>query len=303
MSASGTVIGVFRGGCEVVHGDTLRELKLVGRHAHQGVMLAVGDDVSFDPDKGIVLEIAERRSLLSRLRPNRGGRMRMSHSRGEEKVIAANMDRVAIVVAVEQPPFRAGAVDRFLLAAAVGGLGSLLVVNKIDLLRGAALPDEIASYADVLPVCAVSARDGTGLEALREHLRGARTVLAGHSGVGKTSLVNALEPELRLQTGELRRGDKRGRHTTSRSTWLRLAGDAIVVDTPGVREITSGAVDPALVAEVYPDVAERAQDCRFRDCRHTREPACAVRAAVEAGELPAQRLASYQKLLEDIDPD
>lgn len=302
MSATGTVIGVFRGGCEVVHGDALRELKLVGRHAHQGVMLAVGDDVSFDPDKGIVLEVAERRSLLSRLRPNRGGRMRTSHGSGEEKVIAANMDRVAIVVAVERPPFRAGAVDRFMLAAAVGGLEALLVVNKIDLLEGAPLPDEIAQYADLLPLCAVSARAGIGLDALQAHLRGSRTVMAGHSGVGKSSLINALQPELRLETGTLRRGDQRGRHTTSRATWLRLQGDAVVVDTPGVREITTGPVDPALIDQVYPDVAALAQGCRFRDCRHRQEPDCAVGAAISAGELAPARLASFKKLLQDIEP-
>jgi ribosome biogenesis GTPase len=302
MSASGTVIGVFRGGCEVVHGDALRELKLVGRHAHQGVMLAVGDDVSFDPEKGIVLEVAERRTLLARLRPNRGGRTRTSHRGGEEKVIAANMDRVAIVAAVERPPFRAGAVDRFMLAAAVGGLECVLVVNKIDLLAGAPLPDEIASYAESLPLFAVSAHEGLGLEALREALRGSRTVLAGHSGVGKSSLLNALEPELRLETGALRRGDQRGRHTTSAATWLRLQGDAVVVDTPGVREITTGPVDPALVDEVFPDLAELAQGCRFRDCRHDQEPACAVRAAVSAGELARTRLDRYKKLIQDIEP-
>jgi ribosome biogenesis GTPase len=149
----------------------------------------------------------------------------------------------------------------------------------------------------------VSARDGRGLEALRAHLHGSRTVLAGHSGVGKSSLLNALEPELRLETGALRRGDLRGRHTTSRAAWLRLPGDAVVVDTPGVREITTGPVDPALVDQVYPDVATHAQACRFRDCWHGQEPGCAVRTAVAGGELSPLRLASYQKLLQDIEPD
>lgn len=300
MSSTGIVIGVHRGGCEVVAGSDVRELKLVGRHAERDVRLAVGDELSFDPERGIVLEVAERRTELSRLRPQAG---RRRHDPRDRKVIAANMDRLAIVAAVREPPFRSGIVDRFLLAAAAGGLEALLVVNKVDLLPTPELPEEIRVYESVLPVLAVSAVQGTGLDALREHLAGSRTVFAGHSGVGKSSLLNALEPLLRLETGELSRKTGKGRHTTTHAVWLELAGGAVVVDTPGIRELATGAVDPAQLAAAYPDVLGPADSCRFRDCRHDREPGCAVRAAVAAGEVPRARLEGYRKLRAEIEAD
>jgi ribosome biogenesis GTPase len=280
----GTVIAVHRGECEVVQGDALRSLRLRG--SRPGPPLSVGDEVEFDAGRGVVERVLPRRTQLARLRPG---------TRGELQVVAANVDRLAIVASVAEPPFRAGLVDRFMLAAHAGGLEPLLVVNKLDLLGGAALPAEIAAYGEILPTLAVSALSGAGLLELRAALRGARSVLAGHSGVGKTSLLNALEPQLQLATGEVRRG--RGRHTTTRASWIRLDADSVVIDTPGVREIASGAVDRELLRRVYPDVERFAADCRFRDCAHAAEPGCAVRAAVERGALPAARLAALLRLL------
>lgn len=292
----GTVITVFRGGCEVVDGDRVRELALRGRHLHQELALAVGDRVRFDAERGLLLDVEPRATLLERLRPAGGRR----HHGGRRQVIAANMERLAIVAAASEPAFVSGAVDRFLLAAAAGGLESILVVNKVDLLAGRPLPEEIQAYSAIVPVLAVSARIGTGLDELLRVMSGSRTVLAGHSGVGKSSLLNALEPELRLETGAVSPKDGKGRHTTSRALWCRLPGDAVVVDTPGVREIATGPVDPALLGEVYPDIAACAEECRFRDCRHDREPGCAVHEAIEQGSLPAPRLASYRKLLAEL---
>jgi ribosome biogenesis GTPase len=293
---TGTVITVFRGGCEVVDGDRMRELALRGRH-RQELALAVGDRVRFDAERGLLLEVEPRDTVLERLRPAGGRR----HHGGRRQVIAANMQRLAIVSTASEPPFVSGAVDRFLLAAAAGGLASILVVNKIDLLEGRPLPEEIRAYAAIVPVLPVSARTGAGLPELRGLLTGSRTVLAGHSGVGKSSLLNALEPELRLETRAVSPRDGKGRHTTSRALWCALAGDAVVVDTPGVREIATGPLDPTLLGEVYPDIEARAEECRFRDCRHDREPDCAVRHAIEQGTLPAARLASYRKLLAELE--
>ncbi len=288
----GIVIGLFKGGCEVVHADRVVSLRLVGRHAQHGVALAVGDDVTFDPGQGIVLELMPRRTILARRRPRDDPR--------QAQVLAANMDRLAIISSVGEPPFRARLVDRLLLAAFAGGVEPLLVVNKIDLLQGELLPEEIRAFEAAVPVCAVSALTGAGLEALRGRLTGSRTVLAGHSGVGKTSIVNAFQPELRLETGELRKGGRRGRHTTVRAVMVRLPGEAIVVDTPGVREVGTGPVDPALLDRVYPDVAREASRCRFRDCIHDREPGCGVRAAIESGALSDTRRASFVTLLAEI---
>ncbi len=287
---TGIVVAVFRGGCEVDARGSRLELRLVGKHAHREVELAVGDDVSFDPEKQVVLEVMARRTRLARLRPRDDPR--------REHVIAANMDRLAIVASVAAPPFRAGAVDRFLLAASAGGLEVLLVVNKVDL--EAELPPEARAYETFVPVLAVSAKTGAGIEALRARLARSRTVLAGHSGVGKSSLLNALAPGLELETGDLRR-DHRGRHTTSRATLVRLGDDAIVVDTPGVREIATGRVSPDLVDEAFPDVRDLAAGCRFRDCRHVAEPDCAVHEALERGALLPARLLSWQRLREEAE--
>lgn len=290
MTPVGIVITVYRGGCQLVADDRVWDLRLVGRHAEQELALAVGDEVTFDSAKGIVLERLPRRTQLKR------------HRRRGEQVIAANMDRLAVVASFDEPPFRPGAVDRLLLAAYAGGLEGLLVVNKLDLLRGEPVPEEVRVYERILPVCTVCALTGEGLARLSEELRATRTVLAGHSGVGKTTLLNAFEPELRLETGEVT-GDKKGRHTTSGAIWIRLPGDAVVVDTPGLREIATGPVDPSLLDQVYPDVTKYAADCRFWNCRHDREPDCAVRAAVERRELPLARLTSFRRLVTEIDEE
>jgi ribosome biogenesis GTPase len=285
------VISVFRGGCAVVRCDELHSLRLVGKHAHREQSLAVGDEVTFDLERGIVLDLLPRRTQLARFRP----RERREH------VIAANVDRLAIVVAVSEPPFRSGAVDRLLLAAYAGGLDAILIANKIDQLgAGEELPDEIAAYREIVSIFPTCASSSEGVEPLLEHLAASRTVFAGHSGVGKTSLVNAMHPELRLETGELTRA-RRGRHTTTRATWIRLPGDAVVIDTPGVREIATGPADLALLDRVYPSIARVALECRFRDCRHDREPGCAVRAAVDAGEIPPSRLAGYLRLVREVE--
>ena len=292
MNPRATVISVHRGGCDVIHGGRVRRLRLTGRHVERGsgaaVSLAVGDEVTFDSGKGIVLERLPRRTKLSRLR------------RGEEHVIAANVDQLLIVTSVLEPSFRSGVVDRFQVAALSGELEAILVVNKLDLLQGAELPEEVLAYEGILPLYPVSARSGEGIDALREGLGAHRSVLAGHSGVGKTSLLNALEPDLGLVTAEVT-VKKKGRHTTTRAHWLELRGGAVVIDTPGVREIASGALDPALVARAYADVHVFAASCHFRDCRHRREPSCAVREAIERGELAPARVASFHRLLEELE--
>lgn len=292
MSPVGTVISVFRGGCEVVDRGQVRALRLVGRHAQREQALAVGDRVSFDTERQVVDEVLPRRTRLAR---------RRARDRHREQVIAANVDRLAIVASVAEPDFHAEGVDRLALAAYAGGLEALLVVNKIDLLGGQSLPDEVRAYEPVLELFPTSALFGTGVRALRERLHDSVTVFAGHSGVGKSSLLNALEPELRLETGRVSSKTRRGRHTTTSAVWLELAGGAIVVDTPGVSEIGSGPVDPALLDRVYPDVAAAARECRFRDCRHGAEPDCAVRAAIGAGSLRESRLATYRRLVSELD--
>jgi ribosome biogenesis GTPase len=292
MNSVATVIAVFRGGCEVVHEGQVKALRLVGRHAHREQSLAVGDQLSFDSERDVVIDVMPRRTQLAR---------RRSRAPHKEQVIAANIDRLAIVAAVVDPVFHSEAVDRFALAAYAGGLEVILVVNKIDLLQGRAFPEEIIAYEEVLDVYQTSAKFGTGVPALAERLRDSITVFAGHSGVGKSSLLNALEPELRLETAHVSEKTRRGRHTTTSAVWIQLPGGAVVVDTPGVSEIAGGFFAVALLDDVYPDIASAAQDCRFRDCRHDAEPDCAVRAAIETGRVRSSRLDSYHRLIAELD--
>lgn len=292
MKPIATVIGVYRGGCEAVHDGGVTPLRLVGRHAHRDQALAVGDRVSFDLERQIVIDVQPRKTLLARQR---------ARSPHRQQVIAANIDCLAIVAAVADPPFHSEAVDRFALAAYAGGLGVILVANKVDLLGDEPLPEEIEAYEEVFEVYRTSALFGTGVSALGERLRDGITVFAGHSGVGKSSLLNALEPELRLETAHVSARTRGGRHTTTSASWIQLSGGGVVVDTPGVSELASGPVDTALLDDVYPDIADVAASCRFRNCRHGSEPDCAVRSAVDEGRLAGPRLASYRRLIEELE--
>jgi ribosome biogenesis GTPase len=291
----GTVVYASRQSCEALWAGGIAKLRrpppLAGR-ADRG-SLVIGDEIDFDPSRRVVLEVHPRRTGLERVAPT-GGRT------GEgvalrKKVIAANMDAVGIVTSIVDPPFLPGAVDRFALAAIAGGMDVLLIINKLDLAPGP-LPETIASYGRFWSIVAMSARTGEGRAALREQLHGRRTVLAGHSGVGKSSLLNLLDPALNLATAEVRERTRTGRHVTTRPTWLTLDAETVVVDTPGVREIATGAVDAAALAAVYPEIHAHARGCRFRDCTHSHEPACAVVAACERGDLDPARLGSYRRL-------
>ena len=190
MSPTGIVIGVYRGGCDVVAGDRVLRLELVGRHAQNEVRLAVGDELTFDEARGIVLEVAERRTQLSRLRPQAG---RRQHDLRNRKLIAANMDRLAIVTSVREPGFRSGIVDRFLLAAVSGGLEALLVVNKVDLLQGEELPEEIRAYERVLPLLAVSAAQAPHFALLRK--------IADRNGLAVVSMGMSADYTIAIQFG------------------------------------------------------------------------------------------------------
>lgn len=260
--------------------------------------LAVGDRVELVD--GRVASRGERRTKLARPDPANPRR---------ELVLAANVDLALIVTSVVAPPLVPGLVDRLLVALAASDLPACVLVNKVDLLDGA--PDAERGLVELeaewrelgCDALRVSAATGLGLDALRQRLLGRTTVLIGHSGVGKTSLVNALAPSSALATGGVSTGNLRGRHTTSAGRMLELAcargaaaGSAWLVDTPGVREFGLGGVTRADLRATFADFAPFAARCRFADCAHSSEPDCAVRAAVERGELRERRFASYARI-------
>ncbi|MHC5212162.1 MAG: ribosome small subunit-dependent GTPase A [Planctomycetota bacterium] len=256
--------------------------------------VAVGDHVvlTLSGEEGVIESVAERTNRLARSQPGGG-------KRGGVQVIAANIDRLIVVAALDDPPFRPGLVDRFLVAAEAQEIHPVLVLNKVDLPgdRGVVQPYRDFDY-DVLEASAVT---GEGIGTLRDLMSQGINLLVGHSGVGKTSLLNAVSPGLKLSTGEVADYHGRGKHTTTRVVLVPLAGGGWVVDSPGIREFAVQGVGPAELARLYPGFAELPTQCRFGDCRHKQEPGCAVRKAVEDGTLPAERHERYLRLLTDVE--
>lgn len=251
--------------------------------------LVAGDDVviamSPGDDEWTVIERLPRRNVFCR-----------SDSRGRPESLAANLDQLAVVIAPlpECDPFM---VDRYLAGAEQAGIAVMLVVNKLDLPAG----DGDLSFVDPLraaglPVVSVSARSGEGLEGLVARLSGRRSLFAGQSGVGKSSLLNALAGEALRSVGRLSTGTGEGRHTTVSSAILRTPWGEIA-DSPGVRDYAPPVMPARDVQRGYVEVAALGGGCRFQDCLHLREPQCAVRAAVESGVIDARRYESYRRLL------
>ncbi len=251
--------------------------------------LVAGDEVriavSPGDDEWTVIERLPRRNVLYR-----------SDSRGRSESLAANLDQLGVVIA-PRPACDPFIVDRYLAGAAQAGISALLVVNKQDLsVEGDDLSFVEPLRAIGLPVVAVSARTGTGLDELVARLSGRRSLLAGQSGVGKSSLLNALAGEALRATGHLSSGSGEGRHTTVSSSILKTPWGEIV-DSPGVRDYAPPLVPAREVQHGYLEIAGLAAGCRFPDCLHMREPQCAVRAAAESGQIDARRYESYRRLM------
>jgi ribosome biogenesis GTPase len=248
----------------------------------------VGDRVEVSGER---LEVLPARGVLRRRDP-----------RGRERTIAVNLDVLAIVIAPEprEPP---GYIDRGFVIARAADIEPQIVLNKIDLEGGPELAEKLDSiYGESARVHRVSAVAGTGLESLREVLSGGRLgALVGPSGVGKSSLLNALVPQLGLTIGSLNRGSGKGRHTTTTATLHVLEGGGMLVDTAGFKDFIAVDVTPLEVAQYFPGF-ERAlrRGCRFRDCLHQSEPGCSVLAALETGEIDPRRHRAYRQLLDEL---
>lgn len=289
---SGTVVESYGRRVIVRTDDTDERLacKLRGRRLE----VVAGDRVYLQPESlhegaWLVQERLPRRNVLLR-----------TDSRGLDESIAANLDQLGVVVA-PRPPCDPFIVDRYFAGAGYAGIAPLLIVNKEDLFDGADAVGADFAYVEIyrsigIPVEQVSAKRGTGLDRLIERLRGKRTLLAGQSGVGKSSLTNALCGDAWRATSELSSGSGEGRHTTVASAIFRLPWGELA-DSPGVRDYAPPVVDAKAVQAGFVEIAERAAGCRFLDCLHVREPQCAVQAAVAAGEIDPRRHESYQRLL------
>lgn len=290
-------------GGDVVEAVARGKLKLVrgDQRVTSKTLVAPGDVVSFvigDDGRGLITEVAERRSKLAR----RAARSTPVTGSGYDKehVIVANVDQVAIVMAAAQPPPRLRGLDRYLVIAEHNGLDALIVVNKIDLLEPG-IPEEVfGTYRDIgYPVLYVSAKTGEGVEALRAALVGKETALAGPSGVGKSSLLNRVEPGLGEAVSEISEATGKGRHTTTRAQLFPLGEGGFIADTAGLREVGLLEMDEGEIAAGFREFRPFSPECRFSGCTHVHEPGCAVRAAVERGDITQQRYDSYLRLLEE----
>lgn len=236
-----------------------------------------------------ITEVLPRHSRLSR----------HSMAKRREQVLAANVDQVAAVFSVARPQPDVRLLDRLLAVAELHDLPSLIVVNKTDLAENGKIPPEFAAYAAIgYPVLPTCSKSGAGLDVLEERLAGRITVFTGPSGVGKTSLLNSIMPDLDLRVGAVGDRSGRGKHTTSAGLLIPIPGGGYLADTPGIQYFEPAGVDPADLAHAFREFRPLVDDCRFADCRHRAEPGCAVRDAVEEGRLYEHRFDSYLSLLE-----
>jgi len=259
-------------------------------HTDQRHVVAAGDVVLFRPegtDAGFILRIEPRHGVLCRT------------SKGRQHVIVCNVDQILIVASVAEPTLKPNLIDRLLVTAEKSRIRPVVCLNKVDLVDLANLQPLIGVYAQMgYRVLALSAETGFGVDELRRQARGKQSVVVGQSGVGKSSLLNAIEPGLHLRVNTVSLDSQKGRHTTTTGQLIPLAAGGYVVDTPGIRQFQLWDVIPEEVAGYYRDLRPYVCLCRFPNCTHTHEDDCAVKNAVADGHLDARRYESYCHLLE-----
>lgn len=268
--------------------------------------VAVGDRVLFtmpenQPDW---LATLENPATITDILPRRNYIIRRSTNLSRQShIIAANVDMAFIVVTIDFPEVKLPFLDRILVTCEVYGVPATIVLNKSDL-YGEAYRDSVEAFHNIYrgagyPVMDVSAVTGAGVDALREACRDKVSLFSGVSGVGKSSLIKALDPSLDPKTGEISQSHLQGKHTTTFYEMYRLSGGGYIIDTPGIRGFGLVDVGKDEIALYFPEMLKVSQDCRFTPCTHTHEPGCAVKAAVEDGTISYERYSSYLGMLEE----
>jgi ribosome biogenesis GTPase len=286
----GRVLSVFGLSCDVVDQDgrhfqcatsgVLRTLSTDQRH-----VVAAGDRVWFRPEGtsgGMIERIEPRRGVLSR------------SFRGRQHVIVSNVDQLLIIGSASEPMLKPNLIDRFLVAAEQGGIEPIICLNKIDLVDPADLQPLVGVFGQMgYRVLLLSAATGFGIDGLQDVVQGRQSVVAGQSGVGKSSLLNALDPQLELKVRHVSVENQKGRHTTTAARLIPLEFGGYILDTPGIRQFQLWDVIAPEVAGLFRDIRPYVSLCRFPNCTHTHEAACAVKDAVADGRLDARRYESY----------
>lgn len=298
----GTVIKSTGSNYLVDNGKDIIDCKIRGKIRLAGIRttnpVSVGDVVDFDMepagDVGVITKIHDRRNYIIRKATNLSK---------ESHIIAANMDQCLLVTTLIMPETPLEFVDRFLVTAEAYKVPAIIVFNKCDLyVEGAeeVLQETMEIYRNIGYRClAVSSVTGEGIEELREILRNKTTLLSGNSGTGKSTLINTVNPGLNLRTGEISISNLAGKHTTTFAEMFKLDFGGNIIDTPGIRGFGIVRMSPEDVAHNFPEIFERLSDCRFYNCSHTHEPGCAVKEAVENGEICPSRYHSYLSIISD----
>lgn len=297
----GKVVEVSRGLCRAeVNGETIvcdARGTLIAEGTGYTNILAVGDRV-------LVQLLSEERGLVEDVLPRRSGLARAdSFDMHLKQIIAANIDQLLIVAAWLEPKIWLQMIDEYMIGAMRNNLKAAICINKIDLAKSKEeVETAVAAYRALgYPVFLTSAASNIGIEPVRDFLRGQITVLAGLSGVGKSTLLNAVQPGLQLRTSEVSALKSReGRHTTTQAVMLPLAMGGSVIDTPGIKDMGLLGLHTDDLIDFYPDLADVVGRCRFSDCTHSHEPGCAVKEAVENGRIAAWRYENYVNLYESL---
>ena len=257
--------------------------------------VAVGDDVLISPThqgSAIIEEVLERRTAF--FRPAVG-------QETIKQVIAANLDKLAIVSSITSPKLKTGLIDRFLISAQLGNLQPLIIINKIDLPKPAEFETVFSAYKSLgIEVFPTSCETGEGIQDLKQAMRGYKTILVGHSGVGKSSIINQLVPGLDLKTATISKSTNRGKHTTAHIELFELPSGGFLADSPGLKVMGIWDVEKAELQYYYAEFEKYNGTCRFKDCAHIHEPNCAVKQALETGEIENFRYENYLAILESL---
>lgn len=297
----GRVLAITPDGISVEHEGEIYLCVLRGalkkEITHVKNLVTIGDFVLFEVEKdqdGSIVHIEERHSFLSR----------KEHLRRKQKqLIAANIDQVLITVSIAEPSLKPSLVDRYIIATFKGNMEPVIVVNKVDLLEKKDAPFFemfIKIYTALnIPVIPLSAETGEGIEKLKKQMKGKASVFSGQSGVGKSSLINAITG-LSLPVGEVIKKTQKGVHTTSTAQLIPLEFGGWCIDTPGIRSFGVWDLQREDLVVYFPEIFEIGKECKYPNCSHSHEPECAVIGAVEKGEISRLRFNSYLKLLEEI---
>lgn len=279
------------------------ECRIKGRFRLKGIKstnpIAVGDHVAFeletnnDKVTGVIHEIEERKNYIIRKSVNLSKQVH---------IIASNIDQVFLIVTINNPVTTTSFIDRFLVSAEAYGIKTILVFNKIDTFDEETLDEQLYLqyiYSNIGYECLrVSASEGKGIEAIKEKMIGKVSMFSGHSGVGKSTLVNAIEPVLNLKTAQISEQHQQGQHTTTFAEMFDLSFNAQIIDTPGIRGFGVVDIEPSELGNYFPEFFELKEHCRFHNCMHKEEPQCAVKEALDKDEVAWSRYNSYIQILE-----